>query len=247
MSFLQSFHALQEIQSELKSVQARLQGLPDWMTELHREHQARSNEIALVEADHGEQENLRREAETLHVDAQEKLKHFQQQISQVTNQREYGAILREIDAVKTRIKEAEERALAAIEAAESAGRNLGTLRSSFDELTRNYETELKRWEAEKPGILSRAAELEAKASEVRQQIARGQLALFDRIFQKTNGTALARVRKIDTGRSSNPMWHCAACNYNVRPQLVVEIQAGAFHQCDSCKRILYWEAEPPEE
>jgi predicted nucleic acid-binding Zn-ribbon protein len=38
------------------------------------------------------------------------------------------------------------------------------------------------------------------------------------------------------------MWHCTACNYNVRPQIVVEIRNnGSLIQCDSCKRILYFE------
>ncbi len=37
-------------------------------------------------------------------------------------------------------------------------------------------------------------------------------------------------------------WSCGACNYRVRPQVVVEIRTqGSLIECDSCKRILFVE------
>ena len=60
------------------------------------------------------------------------------------------------------------------------------------------------------------------------------------------GGALASVRLIERpGSKGQREWHCAACNYRVRPQTVVEIRNGSgLVQCDSCKRILFLEAEP---
>ena len=67
--------------------------------------------------------------------------------------------------------------------------------------------------------------------------------LFDRLCERNAGAALARVRKMDVARG-NAMWHCEGCSYNVRPQVLVEIRdRGSLCQCDSCKRILYWEDE----
>lgn len=242
MSLLDKFRALQTTMSELLQSRARLDTIPSWMTALHQEHRDRSAEIEKEEASHKEAERTRREAEAAHADAQEKLKHYQQQVGQVTNQREYGALLKEIEVVKTRIKEAEERAMQALEAVESSARSLEEQRGAFDELDRRYKDELEKWEGEKPGIAVRAGELEAESEVLRGDIPRNYLTLFERLFQRTGGQAMAEVRKMGVLRSANAMWHCSACNYNVRPQIVVEIQAGAFHQCDSCKRIL-WVAE----
>lgn len=243
MSLLDKFRALQTTMSELSQSRARLENIPSWMTALHQEHRERSTEIEKEEASHKEAERVRREAEAAHADAQEKLKHYQQQIGQVTNQREYGALLKEIDVVKARIKEAEERAIQALEALETAARKLQEQRAAFADLDQRYKDELARWEGEKPGIAARAAELEAEAATLRVDLPRNHLTLFERLFQRTGGQAMAEVRKMEVLRSANAMWHCSACNYNVRPQIVVEIQAGTFHQCDSCKRILYWQAE----
>lgn len=243
MSLLDKFRALQTTMSELVQSRSRLDNIPSWMTALHQEHRDRSAEIEKEEANHKEAERVRREAEAVHADSQEKLKHYQQQIGQVTNQREYGALLKEIDLVKTRIKEAEERAIQALETVESAARMLQEQRAAFDELDQRYKDELEKWENEKPGIAKRAGELETSADLLRSDIPRNHLTLFERLFQRTGGQAMAEVRKMEVLRSANAMWHCSACNYNVRPQIVVEIQAGTFHQCDSCKRILYWQAE----
>lgn len=246
MSLLDKFRALQTTMSELLQSRSRLDNIPSAMSALHQEHRDRSAEIQKEEASHKEAERVRREAEAAHADAQEKLKHYQQQVSQVTNQREYGALLKEIDVVKTRIKEAEERAMQAIEVVESTSKALEEQRAAFADIDRRYTEEMEKWEGEKPGIAARATELEAEVTTLKGEIPRNHLTLFERLFQRTGGTAMAEVRKMGVLRSANAMWHCSACNYNVRPQIVVEIQAGTFHQCDSCKRILYWQAEATE-
>lgn len=243
MSLLDKFRALQTTMGALLESRARLENIPSWMVALHQEHRDRSAEIEKLETSHKEAERVRREAEAAHADAQEKLKHYQTQIGQVTNQREYGALLKEIDVVKGRIKEAEERAMQALETVDSANRALQEQRAAFEELDQRYKDELQKWEAEKPGIAAKMAELEKEASHLRTDIPRNHLTLFERLFQRTGGQAMAEVRKMEVLRSANAMWHCSGCNYNVRPQIVVEIQAGSFHQCDSCKRILYWQAE----
>ncbi len=246
MSLLDNFRALQTTMGELLESRSRLDNIPSSMVALHQEHSERSAEIEAEEASHQEAERVRREAEAAHADAAEKLKHYQQQIGQVTNQREYGALLKEIDAVKVRIKDAEERAIQALETVESAALKLQELRRAFEDLDQRYKDELENWEREKPGIAAKAAKLEKEAAVLRTDIPRNHLTLFERLFQRTGGQAMAQVNRMDAFRSANAMWHCSACNYNVRPQIVVEIQAGTFHQCDSCKRILFWEPEMVE-
>ena len=48
----------------------------------------------------------------------------------------------------------------------------------------------------------------------------------------------------------NAMFHCDSCSLQRPPQVVVEIRdRDTLNQCDSCKRILYWEGprtkDPP--
>src|SRR4029079_3363660 len=78
---LQTIVALQDALRRLAQGEARLSGIPDWMQELHAQHASRSAEIAPLEAQAEAAAKDRRTAEHQIEDAQERLKHYQQQIS----------------------------------------------------------------------------------------------------------------------------------------------------------------------
>src|SRR3954453_12339049 len=149
---LQTILELQQALSQLRDADKRLHGIPDWMRELHEEHETRKAEIDTIEAAADEAARERRTAEAAVQDSQEKLKKYQQQINKVSTQREYGALLQEIDTVKGQITSGEESALSSLEAAEKSQKDLETLRESFREIEERYAVEQSRWEAEKPGI-----------------------------------------------------------------------------------------------
>ena len=228
---------------ELEAANQRLNTVPGWMRELHEEHSLGKAEIEAVEAEGSAAEQERREQEAALTDAEQKQKRYQEQLGQVSTQREYGALLKEIDAVKSRIAESERAAIEAAERKDEAAAKLAELREAFRDLDARYNAELEKWESEKPAVADTVRLLEARVAELRSEIPRGQLVLFDRLYERNAGAALARICRIEVARG-NAMWHCEACSYNVRPQVLVEIRdRGSLNQCDSCKRILYWQDE----
>ena len=241
---LDAIVALQTTLDELTAADRRLNSIPDWMQELHEEHTTKSSEIEAAQADAAEADKVRREAEAELSDAQEKLKHYQEQISKVSTQREYGALLKEIDTVKERINTAEKQALEALESKEEAESSRKELEERFQDVDGRYRAELEKWEAEKPAVEKHAKKLKKRSEELRSEVPRNFQVLFDRLRDRIGGSAVAPVQRLEVLRSSNAVWHCSACNYNVRPQLVVEIRNGSLNQCESCKRILYLPAEP---
>jgi len=240
---LETIVELQNALARLREAERQLDGIPDWMTELDAEYQERKAEIEAQESQAEEAASERRGAEGEISEMQEKLKRYQQQINEVSTQREYGALLQEIDTAKSRISELEEVAFGAMERIDSANKALEEQREAFRDLDERYQVELQKWEKEKPVIAEQAEKLRGTVETLRERLPRGQLALFERVYERTDGQAMAAIRKVERLRGG-AMWHCAACNYNVRPQVVVEIQdRGALLHCDSCKRILYVEAE----
>ena len=180
-----------------------------------------------------------RAAETEIADLREKVKHFQEQIALVRNQREYGALLQEIDGAKQQIGTFEEQAIAALETQEEASGRLNQEQESFKELDARYATELEKWEAQKPDVAKKAEELRSRIAVLRGQVPPQTLAHFERVLTHRNGQGLAAVHEVQRGKGPK-IWHCGACNYRVRPQAVVAIQTqGSIETCDSCKRILY--------
>ena len=239
---LQTVLELQQALSQLRDAEKRLHGIPDWMRELHEEHETRKAEIDTIEAAAAEAARERRTAEAAVQDSQEKLKKYQQQINKVSTQREYGALLQEIDTVKGQISSGEEQALSSLDVSEKAQKDLETLRESFREIEERYAAEQTRWEAEKPGIAKQVSALQKRIADLRQQLPRGVVANFERILERYPNGAVAAVRIIERPGQKQREWHCAACNYRVRPQVVVEIRnGGSLIQCESCKRILYLE------
>lgn len=238
---LDSIVALNTTLTELVDAEERLEGIPDWMQELHEEHSQRKEEIDAVVEAADEAARSRREAEAALADAQTKLEHFQSQIGRVSTQREYGALLKEIDTIKEQISGHERQALEALETHETSVKEREGLDEAFSDLDQRYKTELAKWESEKPGVAATVKDLRKRGDEIRGQIPRPYQVLFDRLWERTGRRALAPVARIQpTKKNANLAWHCTACNYRVRPQVVVEIRnLGALIQCDSCKRILH--------
>lgn len=233
---------LQEGLDRLRRAEAQLGGIPDWMRELDEQYQERKAEIDEIEAAVEAARAERRGAEAAVAEAQEKLKRYQRQINEVTTQREYGALLQEIDTVKGLIGGGEDQAFAAMERIESGNRQIEEKRAAFRDLEERYGVELARWDEQKPGIADEVRRLRERLEVLRERLPRPYLAQFERLYERTGGRALAPIRKIDRPRGP-AMWHCAVCHYNVRPQVLVEIQdRGSLIQCDSCKRILFVES-----
>ncbi len=244
MNHLQLIVELKQALDEVRAAEELLAGIPDWMRELHEQYSAHKAEIESVET---EIENLAQERRAYKAeitDYREKARNYQEQISQVRNQREYGALLQEIDTAKQQIRGLEEQTLAAMERQEESQDLLEEKLQSFRDLDEQHAAGLSKWEEEKPEVEKKAEELRHRIGEVQNHIPPALLSHFERIAERYGGEALAPIQKID--RSKGPtMWHCGACHYRVRPQSVVLIQTeGALEQCDSCKRILYFAESP---
>lgn len=235
--------ALQKALDKLSELDESLAGVPPEMRELHDEYTARKAEIDALEATIGEAEAQRRAAEVSSQDCEVKLKHFQEQVARVRTQREYSAILQEIDTVRGEVRALEDQALAAMEQQEAAENELGALREDFADIDARYRVEAEKWEAARPGVEQRADSMRAQVAELREQLTPGSRMVFERLYERFGGDALAEVVSVARGIARSPeMWNCAACHYNVRPQSVVEIRNhGALVHCDNCKRLLYIE------
>ena len=235
---------LQKALDELRRAERQLAGVPDWMEELHGQHAARLQEIAAVEEAAEEATRNRRRAESAIQDAGEKLKHFQQQISLVRTQREYSALLTEIDTVKASIKSLEEQALAGMEGYDEAQARLAGERAAFTDLDGRYREALAKWEAERPAVEQQAETLRAEVRQLRDELPKNVLALFERVHERRQGDAVASLRKSGTG--GGQIWHCSACNYRVRLQVVADIRGrGSLVQCEGCRRFLHVDEDVP--
>jgi predicted nucleic acid-binding Zn-ribbon protein len=232
---------LQQAYDELKAAEELLHGIPDWMRELHDEYSARRREMQAIETAIEAAAGERRGAEAGVADAQEKLRHFQEQIGRVRNQREYSALLQEIDLIKQQIQAQEELGIEALERQDAEQGRLDEERQAFAELEARYNQELEKWESQKPEVAAAAEKLRGRIEALEGRLPKGILRQYALIRERFDGAALARVRELQRVGKGPQMWHCSGCNYRVLPQSLVEIRnRGSVVLCDSCKRILYY-------
>lgn len=240
-SHLETVTELQKVLDRLHEARQRLEGVPDWMRELHEEHSERQGEIEQLEQAIEQTRLERRNAEGSIADLQEKLKRYQEQISSVQNQREYSALLQEIDTVKAEIRGLEEQGFVAMEQRDQAEAAVTEKRAAFQELDERYQAELAKWEAEKPAVEKQVQKLESQRKELEEKLPLPVRSQFYRLFERFDGHAMAEIQTVKRGKGPQT-WHCTMCSYRVRPQVVVQIRnQGSILYCDSCKRILYIE------
>ncbi len=229
---------LQRASTELARCRALLDGVPESMQELHDEHERQQSEIEQLEQDCQQAELERRAAEAEAATGKESIERYQEQTARVTTQREYGALLSEIDTVRARMREADEEALQAIERQEAATTRLDDVRDRFGTVDREYQKQLAAWEQQKPEMRKQVEVLEGRIDALRERLPPAVLLQYERLFERHDGSPLAAIRVVEG--AGPPIRHCSFCNYRTRPQVVVQIQTqGALVPCDSCQRILY--------
>ncbi len=234
---------LQEASVELARSLTLLDGVPESMQELHDQYEMRRSEIEELEEEHQQAELERRAAEAESAAGKMSIERYQEQISRVTTQREYGALLSEIDTVRAQMREADEKALLALDRQDQASAQLDELRGAFESLDQQYQEALAAWEEQKPAMRKRVEVLEGRIEIFRERLPPAALNQYHRLFERHGGTPLAVIGVIESAKA--PIRHCSFCNYRIRPQVVLQIQTqGAIVPCDSCQRILYLELEP---
>lgn len=239
---------LHQAVTDLRVAEARLADVPEWMRELHDEHTQRQEEIDALAAEVEEARHTQRTAMADAADGEALLKRYQEQIGAVRTQREYSALLQEIDTAKERIRQAETAAAEAAEREAEAGQRLEEAGEAFADLKARYGEALAKWEEEKPAAAAESERLQGEIEALRAHLAPQPLGVYDRTRERYGDRPLATVRRIARPRGPG-IYSCSACNYRIRPQAVVtlqrlgteEAQSGELVLCDSCRRILYFD------
>jgi predicted nucleic acid-binding Zn-ribbon protein len=236
---LDSLVQLQLALKEADTARRQLEDLPDSMRETHDQHRTATETMRRLEEQIEADERERRSAESAASDANVKLGQYQEQLNRVTTQREYSALLKEIDAVKVKVGGHEEEALVVIERIEGARRELERLRGDYTGLDQRWREMLEQWEQQRPQVAARLEAVERDIDRLRKQIPGHLLRQFELLYQRLAGDALSTVSRIQAAARAPVVWHCSVCNYRVRPQVIVEIKAtGALVQCERCHRFL---------
>ncbi len=186
-------------------------------------------------------EASRRKHESQIQDLQQKISKYRDQMLGVKTNQEYRALTTEVEFAQQHVREAEDRILESMVAAESLEKDLKTaeaeLKAEAAEIEKEKAEARSRTEIDEKEL----AEWKAKREKTRATITPDVLRHYDRVL-KLRGSAIAEA--VDH--------KCSACQVMLRPQVYNDVRTNEqIIICDSCHRILWYDpardAPPPKQ
>ncbi|MCI0657395.1 MAG: hypothetical protein L0170_10040, partial [Acidobacteria bacterium] len=169
-----------------------------------------------------------------------KISKYQAQLMEVKTNKEYTAMLHEIDRAKGDRDTVDTSILQAMEAADILESAIKLKESALAEEMKQVAAAESLLQAEQKDLESKRQGLDAERRGIETQIPPEMVAEFNRISRSRGGLAVARV--------ANGL--CQGCSVRIQPRVVQQIRRNeGILRCESCKRFLYYleeeRAEPP--
>ncbi len=225
---------LQKIDLDLKHIEASRERYPkeikklDERMAIEREKlQAEKGKVDLLEKE-------RREKERHLSLSQEKIKKAESRMFEVKTNKEYQALLTEIEAIKGASSREEEEILEVLE-------EIDELKKLLSKREKEVASLLEKIEAEKKMIQERMTQDEVAWKEkmerrevLSKQIESKLYQLYRTLREKRGGVGVANVKQ-ET---------CQGCFVHIPPQMFIQVQKNnEIIRCPNCNRILFFEGE----
>lgn len=222
---------LQQLESTADDARRRIADHPGRTQTLDARLQQARDLVASVKGRVAGAQEKRRADEKEVSTVQTRLAKYKDQLLEVKTNREYTAILHEIESAQNDIKAREDRILETMMESDELSAQVKKAEAELKTAEKEVAGEravLEKEVAELQGEIDRTAA--ARAALV-AQIDRGALAIFETTAKGRKGVAVAEAR--------NGL--CTICHVRLRPQVFNEVTKNAsIIQCDSCRRILYF-------
>jgi predicted nucleic acid-binding Zn-ribbon protein len=223
---------LQGVDTRIAALEAEAARLPREIAAIHATLQGMKQEVdaGKTRLDVAKKDQRAREKDLEVVQA--KRSKTEGRLYEVKTNKEYSAVLAEIEDIKQEKGRVEEEILVLMDSQERLAADIKDTESRF----KIREAQGKQEEAafqEKLGVVETdLALVRTERAELTRQLPPAVLADYDKLLKARGGLALAQVVKPNL---------CGGCRMTVTPQRLQELRAqSALLPCESCGRYLYW-------
>ena len=227
---LRNLIALQDLELSIARLQKQSSEIPDKIQILENELARIRNEYDREVTQSKDLINQRRHFEGEVEMLQAKLSRLKDQLMTVKTNKEYTAMLHEIQAAEGQIRGEEDKILDIMEKTEDMDQVLKKAEQEMLKRSAEIQEEIRKTTESAPQMESELARLQEDKNKVEKTIGEELLARYRRIAKACKGVALAEAREE----------LCSACHVRIRPQMYAELlQTDNIYACDSCSRILF--------
>lgn len=226
---------LQQIDSAADAARRRIADHPALVQSLDARLASATEALAAAKAKVAENQAARRAVEKDLATVQGRLSKFKDQLMDVKTNKEYTAMLKEIEAAQNEVRRFEDLILERMLA--------------HDELAATEKTAETRLAADKAAIAAERRQIEEETARMQRQLEETTSARASLVTEVTQ-TLLWTYETVRERRGTAVVeikgGYCSACHVRIRPQVANELRRNEIiFQCESCKRILYFPPQGP--
>lgn len=241
MSLTDDLISLYRVDSQLRGLRSRVESAKELL-------EIRNRKLGDVKAIHDETSARQRQSQAHVANLEGESTDFEQRIGKLrselntsTTDKQYQAILAEMNQLQGLRDEVETSQLAEMERQEAVTTEVLDLDAQLAERTRLVEVAKEECESCEQAVADRVGELETERETAAAKIPERTLKLFNEVADQTEGETLAPVIEVSKRHRE---YSCGACHVQIPYYLVVNLHAdgnSAVQQCPNCVRILYLE------
>jgi predicted nucleic acid-binding Zn-ribbon protein len=179
-------------------------------------------------------EKERRQKERHLSTEQEKIKRSEGRMFEVKTNKEYQALLSEIEAIKEATSRVEEEILQILEEIDEVKKDLSKREKEVTTTLEKIEREKKKIQEKMDQDDGLWKEQKERREVLSKKLESNLFKLYNTLKEKRQGVGVVNVRD-ET---------CQGCFVNIPPQMFIEVQkTNSIIRCPNCNRILYWEGD----
>jgi len=229
MSDASQLYQLQEVDLELESNRQAQQDIAGQLGESQALVSARQR-IVREEETLKEQEEQQQSVEWEIDDITGKLNRAEEELysGRVGNPKELTGLQQEVEALKTRRSQLEDRVLEIMDRVELAAKNVAVLNAELKTLEEEWQSQQKRLSSQLEQIKTVLGDLEQQRQALAAGIDSEAIGVYQEL-KKQKGTAVARVEQ----------GICHGCRISLPVTELQRTRSGSLVRCSSCGRILF--------
>lgn len=227
---------LQELELAIKQFEAAIAAKPHELDPLMRALDDAHASATKHRKDLETLDKQRRQLESAITEEQYNLQKAQRKLLEVKTNKEYSAMVAEIEAFKQKISEHEDTVLHTMELTELRKQELQELDRRVKDADQELAEGRRRSESELVVLQDTLAGKRQTREEAMQQLERPVMDLYMRLLNTRKGLAVVGIKN----------GTCQGCFLALPPQLIQEVRRNdRVLTCSHCQRILYWSGETP--
>lgn len=225
---------LQQTDTFIEGARRRIADHPALVQALDARLASATESLEAAKARVAENQAARRAVEKDLAMIQARLSKFKDQLMEVKTNKEYTAMLKEIEVAQHEVRQLEDRILERMLEADdlSARQKEAEAKLAADKAA--VAAERKQLEEETAGLHSGLEEAVARRAALAAEVSPSALSIYETVRAK-RGTAVVELQN----------GYCSACHMRLRPQVANELRRNEIiFQCESCQRVVYFPAQP---